>query len=100
MTKEKRFPLCTFSHRVCDPGGIRSVDKGACQRIFKGNSLWYSSGVYLNFIIQKTEELSFGMLQENAAVLFPDRCFSSCRSSFTCYGVCLMENITVLLLYA
>lgn len=68
--KRKTFPLCTFSHRVCDPGGIRSVDKGACQRIFKGNSpLVLIRGVF-ELYYSENRGAAFGMLQEKQLFFF------------------------------
>ena len=57
MTKEKRSLFVRFLIGFVILVGLDQWTKGLASAYLKGNSLWYSSGVYLNFIIQKTEEL-------------------------------------------
>lgn len=67
--KRKTFLFVRF-HRVCDPGGIRSVDKGACQRIFKGKlPLVLIRGVF-ELYYSENRGAAFGMLQEKQLFFF------------------------------
>ena len=92
MTKEKRSLFVRFLIGFVILVGLDQWTKGLASAYLKGNSpLVLIRGVF-ELYYSENRGAAFGMLQEKQLFFFLE--------FFTCYGVCLMENITVLLLYA
>ena len=93
MTKEKRSLFVRFLIGFVILVGLDQWTKGLASAYLKGNSpLVLIRGVF-ELYYSENRGAAFGMLQEKQLFFF-------LQEFFTCYGVCLMENITVLLLYA